>query len=462
MKMKKVEQIIRLNKTLRKNWVSLGLTFLVCCTIFTLCAFISCTKYQQPGMIYDTSVKIDTSTSPVITRVSPGSIAVGGVREINIFGRNLGLKNGTDTNWIYIAGLDLKSSIKTITDTMISLYRPALATSKYDKVVVLNITDPKAVAKSAAVQYTIGTPGGAFGAYGGTSGTFNASVIGILDFDNQDNAYVLQSALMVKIDATGISQTIVYGVPAKSPALADYRAATDFKFAPSGNGPMGLIASKKASLYCVRLDSAIFQKISPTGLTGNIIKFDYDSDGLIYAADAAGSIWKIDMTGADTTATKLGTSDYTNIKEVHITGGYFYATDGVTIKKSQISNGDLGTASILVDLTTLPDLSNLAISSFAIDENQNLFICLGNSGTATGGLPNYSIYYKENGSSIIEPYYRDQTILPNTVEHIIWGHSNNLYLLSNSLKDNSGAFAAGRIFKMVLDRNGAPSKERTF
>lgn len=462
MKKEKIKEEAQRMEILRRIRVSLIPAMVIFCLVIILYGLNSCTKFEEPNFLYNTS-QPKTDTIPAITSVSPAIEAVAGVREIQIRGKNFNF-GGSDTN-ICIGGIKplVKPSIKSKSDSMITIYRPNLTQDEYGKTVILDVTNPTAVALSATAQYIFDSPGNTVGDYGTNSGIFNSSAIGIMDFDKQDNAYVIQSALLCKIDPSGASQTIIYGVPSKNAALADYKAATDFKFAPSGNAPMGLFACKKSYLYNFRLDSSIFTKIAPKGLTANIIKFDYNDDGLIYAADDAGGIWKIDMgvTGADTTATKLVTK-FPNLKEIHITGGYFYMTDGVTIQKSQISNGDLGSATVLVDLTKLSGLSNQVINSFAIDENHNLFICLGNSATVTTGLPNYSIYYQENGSSVVEPFYFDTGILPNSVEHIMWGHSNYLYLISNSLKSSSGTFVSGRVFRMALDRNGAPSKERTY
>jgi hypothetical protein len=450
---------------IRKGNQVILIQILICfCLIFILYGFNSCTKFQEPGLLFTSATN---DTIPIITSISPGR-AVGGVREIQIHGRNIGFygKN-RDTNWVYIGGVSspIRPIIKNIQDTLITIYRPNVGSASGDTV-TLDVINPKVVSLSGSNKYVIDLPGAALGDYGATNPFLASSVLGAMDFDKNDNMYVVfptsSAGGLCKVNSAGIPQR-QFLLTSKNPVATDFKAATELKFTDAGVVPFGIIAVNKAFFYKFPLDTnlpggLVFTKIIPKKLTANITKFDYNDDGVMYAGGNDVGIWSISMSGGDTTATQMVTGEYAGmkLKTIHVTGGYFYAADSARILRSQIVSGQLAFgASVMFDMSSDPALATMVINSFTIDEFGNLFICLKNN-AATGGLPKYSLYYKEAGNTTASPYYLDQTILPNNVENVIWGDSNFLYLISNT------PLISNRVFKMVLDRNGALSKDRTF
>jgi hypothetical protein len=107
-------------------------------------------------------------------------------------------------------------------------------------------------------------------------------------------------------------------------------------------------------------------------------------------------------------------------------------------------------------VNTNSGLNNCYISSFAIDEFGNIYMCLRNH-------QKYSLFVREADGSVT-PFYTDENILPNTVEKLIWGNSRYLYLSSSSLHALGSTLtdAPGRIYRMAMDRNGAPYQGRKF
>src|SRR3972149_4479952 len=104
MKNRKLVEDIFLKKALAKGCISPWLIVLVCVVLMLPVLFIACVENNKPGIIYDTSLNITTADKPVITGIAPATKAIAGIREIKIFGNNLGIKNGTDTVGIVIGG----------------------------------------------------------------------------------------------------------------------------------------------------------------------------------------------------------------------------------------------------------------------------------------------------------------------------------------------------------------------
>ena len=76
--------------------------FLSSLIIFVILILNGCVDFEEPGTIYESSYP--ETNDPSITEITPAGEALGGVREIRISGQNLGVKNGSDTDWVYIGG----------------------------------------------------------------------------------------------------------------------------------------------------------------------------------------------------------------------------------------------------------------------------------------------------------------------------------------------------------------------
>jgi len=129
--------------------------------------------------------------------------------------------------------------------------------------------------------------------------------------------------------------------------------------------------------------------------------------------------------------------------------------DSLNIWRSQInSDGSLSGKEVLLNLSSIPGLSTYFISSFDIDENGSIYLCINH--------PTYKVFFRENETSVT-PYYYDTGILPNTVNLLAWGTDRYLYLISSSLRQSgSTLYASERLYRMTQDKNGAAYQGRNF
>ena len=436
-----------------KKWSIILLTILACCIMFILIFISACEKFTEPGTIYDTSLNL-SANSPVITKVSPQSVAYAGLnsREIKIAGKNLGVKNGTDTVWVYIGGT--QAVIKEIImDTLITIYRPRLNDDRYDKAIVLSVTDPNAVDASPNVTYMVESPGLVVGDYANVS-----AVMAAVDFDKEENLYTVAGRSVFRNDFSGVTLTQILGT---GNLAGDFRTTTDAKLGPGEFKVTMYAAVNKNYLYSFRADTAAATVTSikavkiATNLpaTALITKFDFDENGNIYAG-GSGGIYYINLTD-NSISQNLGYEN-ANLSEMRVFNGSLYISDSTNIWQIPIAGaGVLGGQNSLVDLNTIPSLSNCRITSFTFDENGSIYLCLQHH-------PQYCLFFRESNGSIT-PFYHDSSILPNTVEKLIWGNGRYLYLCSSSLAGaTAGLFASQRIYRMTMDRNGAPYQGRKF
>jgi hypothetical protein len=447
MKNKKFKHYIFSGKAISGKFIFSGLILLISCSILMPILFGACEKFEEPSVIYDTSSKPSTSNDPVISQVPPPNIATAGVagRVIKINGKNIGVKNGTDTDWVYIGGK--RAIIKEIVqNTMITIARPQLTDDKYGKKIVLSVTDPKAIDTSANVEYIIESPGALLGDYV----NITAVMMGV-DLDKNENIFIVAGRQVWRNDLSGVTLTQMLGT---SSLVGDFRGTTDARFGPGSPGEVLHVAVGKNYLYSVRVDTSSTSVKAVKGVTLPTVvnKLDFDADGNIYAGGSEG-IFKINTADGSVSA-NLGFNG-TVIKEIHIFNGNIYIADSVRIWKSSLGGSTLDQGAPVIDLTTNSALNTCRINSFAIDEFGNLYLSLRNH-------PKYSLFVvEENGA--ITPFYDDENILPNTIEQLIWADSGNLYLISNSLPGaTAGVYASNRIFVMKMDRKGAPYQGRKF
>jgi hypothetical protein len=135
-----------------------GKNLIVNLFIFFILIFTGCVDFEEPAALNDPK-EWDTSNDPVITSISPDAIATGGIREIKIAGNNLGIKNNTDTPWVFIGGV--RGQIKEILPNEITIYRPNLSEDHYDSQIFVNVTDPNAINTSSNLEYAVEDPGDA-------------------------------------------------------------------------------------------------------------------------------------------------------------------------------------------------------------------------------------------------------------------------------------------------------------
>ncbi|MGE5861066.1 MAG: IPT/TIG domain-containing protein, partial [Ignavibacteria bacterium] len=190
--------------------------------VFSILIFTGCVDFEEPAAIYDPSVT--KTNDPVITSVDPAGIARGGVREIRINGQNLGVK-GSDTDWVFIGGV--RATIKEVIQTnAVIVYRPQLTEDNYDSPIQINITAPKAIDTSANIEYIVESPGGFIGTYS----LITAAINGV-DFDKDENIYVVSNRTVYRNDPTGNTlTTLLTSLPGA------FRTISDVKFGPGESG----------------------------------------------------------------------------------------------------------------------------------------------------------------------------------------------------------------------------------
>lgn len=425
------------------RWLLIGAMF----TVILSALFEACEYENNPAAIYNPSAALDTTGKPVITGITPATQAAAGVREITITGVNL---TGTDTSWVIIGGAS--PVIKNRQSTSITFYRPALTSDRYDKPISVSVTDPTMEATSSNIAYYVETPGVVTGDY-----SISSKPLGGADFDSAGNVYVITNKTLYRIDFAGVTQTTL----ANSAALtsSDFNSPPFVCFGPASNNRNLFIAAANQSYIWRLAESGIFSSGKPVKLLvpSAVNTIDFDENGNLYTA-GNGNFYVADKSVGDSAApifTEIsGYAGVTNLVKIRIfnessSGNkYIYIADSMHVWKALLSDSSLAMGAPLVDLSAHSELSGCTISSFDIDHNGSIFLCLQHN-------PSYSLFFVESDGSIT-PFYRDPNILPKTVDKLVWGNSNYLYLISSSLQSVPGTYASGRIYRMILDRNGAP------
>ena len=447
MKNEKLRQNIFLKRTFMKGCISPWSIFVVWCIVIMPVLFIACEYKNKPA---DNPVaSSDNTGKPVITSITPATQAVAGVREITIVGTNLGIKNG-DTNWIFIGGMQPK--IKEIQNSSITIYRPALSNDHYGKPLYVNITDPKMLTVSSSITYMVELPGAVVGAY--PAANFPTILASECDNQAQENLYTTYGKTLYKTDFAGVTQSVVLN--AANLLSSDYASATALSFGPGSHGRNLFIAVGKSYIARLYVADTLARTNLPVKLTvpAAVSQLDFDEKGNLYVG-GNGYLYVADSsvgTGAAPPFTPItgytGSVNIIKIRVVKESGiQYLYVADSTHVWKSQAGSSFNG-GTPLVDLSAHTELSGCTISSFDLDENGSIFLCLKHH-------PIYSLFIRENDGSIT-PFYSDSNILPNTVDKLMWGNSKYLYLVSSSLT------GSGKIYRLTLDRNGALYQGRTF
>jgi len=451
MKNEKLKQSIFSKRTFAKGCLSPWSIFVACCILLVMSIlFIDCEYNNKPGIIYPV-MTTDTTGSPTITGILPAATAIAGVREITIVGANLGIKNG-DTNWIYIGGV--QPIIKEIQESHITIYRPSLSNDRYGKTIDVSVTNPKLIENSSHIAYSVELPGAVVGDY------TSISTILAIACDNQasENLYTTSPGKsLYRTDFAGVSLSILLN--SINLSSGEYVSMTDMSFGPGAYEKNLFFADGKNYIARTFVADTIFgnKKYTPIKLTvpAEVSQLDFDEKGNLYVC-GNGNFYVADSSvGTSTAPTFTPMTGYTgglNIRKIHVVkesgNDYLYVADSLGVWKCQIAGSSLVSCAQVVNLLSDPALSTCLITSFEIDEHSSIFLCLKNH-------PKYSLFIRENDGSIT-PFYYDPTILPHTVDKLVWGNSKYLYLISSSLA------GAGKIYRLTLDRYGAPYYGRTF
>ena len=454
MKNEKLRQSNFFKKTSAKGFTSPWLILFALCVLAVPVFFIACEYANKPGVIYP-AMNTDTTGRPTITGISPVSGAAAGVREITINGSSLGIKTNTDTPWVFIGGV--QPIIKEMHDAFITIYRPKLSNDHYDRTISVSVTDPKMLTTSSSFNYSVETPGALVGDY---SANVTSALLSV-EFDKQENLYTAIAAKgVVQTDFAGVTQTTVLN--SGNLLSGDYSAVSAMAFGPGSSRRNLFIAVNKN--YIARI--AVFDTLNRTGtkyaspvkltVPAAVSALDFDEKGNMYTA-GNGNLYVADTSVGNSTAPVFtpisGYSGVTNLIKIRVVNGSnIYIADSMHVWKGQLTGTALAMGAPLVDLSLHPELSG-KLSSFDVDASGSVFLCIKNN-------PNYSLFFCESDGSIT-PFYKDPSILPNTADRIVWGNSKYLYLISSALQ-SGGSYVAGRVYRLTLDRNGAPYQGRTF
>jgi hypothetical protein len=378
----------------------------------------SCTHFDEPGLINQPDQTY--SENPVITGITPSDSAVAGVREIIIAGQNFSI-DGKDTNWVYIGGK--AAEIKSVSSSQLVVYRPVIFGNSLD----INVVIPSALSIAKVLKYKIEEPVIEFSDFSYQHYTLTA-----FDVDNQENIYVGTHRALLKLAPNGIDLNEIAG---SSTLGSAFNTFTDMKFGPGGY--LYALVGRK-DIY--RLDPATGENNSYVTLPNNSDKLDFDANQNIYTGRRDGIL----VVNSDKTITSTGKYDNIPIVEIRVLNGYLYTASASTLWKNQIldDKGSLGDDETVVDISSIPSLSNCEISSFNMDNQGTVFLCLKNH-------PQYSIFVLENDGSVT-PFYKAD-ILPQSVDQIIYGSGRYMYLSRGLMVADSVRF-----YRMGMEHNGAP------
>lgn len=393
-----------------------------------------CKDYKEPDIIYNPNT-VDNTKNPVINSVTPSGTAIAGVREITILGDNF---TTGDTTWVFV-GANSSAIIKSITKTQIDLYRPTNFGNSLDIKVVVPSVD--VVGKLS--NYNIESPIDSLLIFRVGSGIPDFFA---MDIDKNGTYWVCSPREIDTVTADGL----LFGTfKDKNNGLTTaFNSFTDMKF---GRGGYLYTLVGRPDIYRISTkNSSIRPQIYAT-LPGNTSKLDFDANGNLYTGGNTGLYVvtpNTDSTGTNPTLP----AGYTGVTfiEIRVFNNYVYVADSKNLWRSSIDgNGGVGSQEQLVNLNNLSGLESYAISSFNLDSDGIVYLCLTNH-------PQYSLFVLESDGSVT-PFYVDN-IIPINVKQILWGYNSRYLYLNRSKMVSSGM----RIYRVGMKKAGATNYGREF
>ncbi len=405
----------------------------------------SCVKYNEPPMIYEPDTRF--SESPLITSIVPADSAAAGIREIKINGTNFSANK--HLNRIYFNNLEGK--IKSSTENEIVLYRPPVFGDSI--IISLEVHGSLQYAKKA---YKIEQP---ISAYDNSAilNTRPSDPLMSIEIDRNETYIYLAKAYFiyrVPIDGGSIEQY-------KRFSGADFTRIYDIKFGPGG---YLYIAASKNKIWRTQGEAGTSAETYVTlpSAVGVVDKIEFDQHGNLYTGKTKG------LFVINTNKTVFNSNRYTSnftFSDLKVFSDYIYINasyngSDASIPKKAIwrnrifhTNGQVdsvGQNEIVLNLSSHPQYANAIISSFTLDADGSLYLCLKTDNQIC------PLFIAEGGS--LEPYYYD-AILPQKVDQIIWGQGRYLYLnrgVSSYIQSDSA-----QLFRVGMVKTGAPYLGRT-
>jgi hypothetical protein len=384
----------------------------------------SCTEYKEPALIFDPN-EVNPIGSPVITSVMPAGSAIAGVREITILGGNF---TSGDTTWVFIGSQS--PIIKSISNTEIVAYRPP----NYGNALDIKVVVPSAEAVGRLGDYNLEIPIAELPIFNSPPRFF------VMEVDKYGACWVAGPRRIDKISSDGLFATVFMD---RTMFNSRFVSFTDMKF--GAGGFLYLALGLRTEIF--RIDPRDSTRAPETYvvLPNATAKLDFDASGNIYTGGGDG-IYVVD---ANRTITATGHYGGKTITEIRVFNGYLYVSDAKNVWKSVIgAGGSLGPDELVVNLNDLPSLSGCTISSFNIDVAGTVYLALRNH-------PQYTVFVVESEASVT-PFYVDN-IIPSLVDQLVWGHDSRYLYLNRS---NSLIGAGSRVYRMGMERNGAPNLGR--
>jgi len=380
---------------------------------------VSCNEFNEPGIIFDPN-RVNPTKSPTITSVDPPGSAIAGVREITISGQSF---TAGETTWVYIG--NQSPMIKTLTDTKIVVYRP----TNYGSSLEIKVVVPSADVVAKVSNYNLEQPISDVPIFNGPPKFF------VIEADKSGCFWVCAPRAIFRVTPDFLFFTTFMD---RTKLNTRFTQFTDIK---SGRGGFLYLATGfRPEIFRVDpADSSKPVEVYAT-LPSNTAKLDFDEQGNIYTGGSDG-VYLVNTSG-----TASSTDRYAGftITEIRVFSNYLYVSDAKNVWKSSIgTGGTLGAPQPVVNLNNLPNLASCSISSFNLDTDGRVYLCL-------HGHPQYSVFVLESDGSVT-PFYVDN-IIPDLVDQLVWAYDSR-YLYLNRSQSLIGA--GSRVYRMGMEKAGA-------
>lgn len=291
------------------------------------------------------------------------------------------------------------------------------------------------------IPYTLEKPAVEYGAF-----TVDESKIALgVAVDKDENVYVpVVNKYVYKLTPAKHDSMIIWGNDA-------HTVLTDLKFAPNGDL---IYARNLGSLYYYPAGGGT--RATGFNFSGRVLSFDYDQNGIMYAAGRAGFMYAL-LTDGSTKVENTGYEDF-EVYTVKVFGNDLYTLAKYVGSDTDIpvwaiwkhtlqGNGIVSDKTLVVDWndTGFEDTTPLFM---ALDEDGNAFI----SGDDYG-IPLVHVNLSNGSAKAIYNY--PKAALSTRGVHMSFGNDNKLYMVRRSNRPDDAA-PTPRLIRISLDVNGAP------
>jgi hypothetical protein len=359
--------------------------------------------------------------------VTPPGSAIAGVREITIQGENFTVG---DTTWVFIG--NQSPMIKTLTDAEIVVYRP----TNYGSSLEIKVVVPSADVVAKVSSYNLEQPTIELPIFNGPP------QFSVIEADKYGSFWICSPRAIFRVTPDGLFFTTFMD---RTMLNSRFTSFADMKFGLGGylylvTGNRYLYTGTRTEIFRVDpADSTKAVEVYAT-LPSNTARLDFDEQGNIYTGGSEG-VYLVNTSG---TVTSTGRYAGVTITEIRVFNNYLYVSDAKNVWKNVISaGGTLGADEPVVNLNNLTGFADASISSFNLDTDGKLYLCL-------RGHPQYSVFVLESDGSVT-PFYVDN-ILPNLVDQLVWAYHSRYLYLNRSI---SLIGAGSRVYRMGMEQEGA-------